>query len=349
MESSLGSKKFYGYQGFKSWAHQDLPNNPPGETNATRNSKFAQTGHGVVYNRPIDSELALASSKPVSFESTALVRPNDYKVPDRRGVSVNFSNQHPYERSKPFLGASTYKSNFRDFATEILNIHDFTVEEYRDAFSRIDRDNNGYINLKEMRTLLTTVQGPQCPDWVVEKYMKFFDSNSDGRVTWEEFSDNLDSLKELILEDTRLKEKKEPEWLTASKKVYPVVHKEGMKSTYQVDVGSKGEDPRDREFLRETGMATTTGDLLKGTSSDTHHIPGYGGHIPAKKFGRAGDHGEGKDLRHKTANLRLFHSHNLPGYTGHQPVNPNNDKGERQTGAHRATTSGAAALGIQLL
>lgn len=346
LSSSLGSKKYYGYQGFKSWSNQNLASNPPGETNETRGSKFSNTGHGVVYGSPIAVETA--TSRPIALEATSLVKPDHFKVPDRRGVSVNFAYQDPSERSKPFLGTSLYKSSFRNFAQEVLQIRNFSQEEYKEAFDRIDTDGNGFIILKEMRQLLLSVYGPECPDWVVEKHMKFFDSNRDGKVTWQEFSANLDTINSLVEDDARIKVQKEPEWLTASKRVYPIVKTASMHTTYQIDIGPRGGNPVDRPYTHQTGMASTTLDLLKGTSSTTHRIPGYGGHIPTKNFGVAGSHGEGRDSHPKPANLRLYHSHNVPGYTGHHPLNPNNDKGERLTGAHPGTSSGAASLGIQL-
>eukprot|EP00639_Heterosigma_akashiwo_P027090 CAMPEP_0194704978 /NCGR_PEP_ID=MMETSP0295-20121207/28643_1 /TAXON_ID=39354 /ORGANISM="Heterosigma akashiwo, Strain CCMP2393" /LENGTH=348 /DNA_ID=CAMNT_0039600543 /DNA_START=92 /DNA_END=1138 /DNA_ORIENTATION=- len=298
---NLGAKKFYGYQGFKSWAHQDLPSLPPGESNETRNSKFANAGHGVVYAKPASS--MSAPGKTIALDTTSAVRPSDFKVPDKRGVSANFSQKTPWERSKPFVGASLYQSTFRNFAEDILNIHDYTLEEYQAAFNRIDADGNGFINLREMQGLLTSVHGPQCPGWVAEKFMKFFDGNADGRVTWEEFAQSLDNIKGSVAEDTRLRGRTDPTWLTASRKVYPQVTKHAIKSAYQQDLGMAGEDPRTRPYTSSVvpGMATTTLDLAAGTPGDTHHLPGYGGHIPSKKFGRAGEHSRARGRRRARA------------------------------------------------
>ena len=90
-------------------------------------------------------------------------------------------------------------------------------------------------------------------------------------------------------------------------------------------------------------------DLFEGTTKDTYHIPGYCGHIAASK--RNPDvllHSEAEIARENGTSLRLYHRHNVPGYTGHQPTNARNDLGERLSGAHPATTSGAAALGLVL-
>ena len=140
-----------------------------------------------------------------------------------------------------------------------------------------------------------------------------------------------------------------PEWLVSSRQVNTSVVKRQMKSSYQKDLGKDGELPSERPFIAKTGMASTTEDLFDGTTKDTHHIPGYCGHIPASKRNpHVVKHGDAEDPRDKATSLRLYHRHNVPGYTGHQPVNARNDLGERLSGAHPATTAGAAALGLVL-
>eukprot|EP00640_Fibrocapsa_japonica_P002208 CAMPEP_0113938826 /NCGR_PEP_ID=MMETSP1339-20121228/5242_1 /TAXON_ID=94617 /ORGANISM="Fibrocapsa japonica" /LENGTH=344 /DNA_ID=CAMNT_0000942115 /DNA_START=43 /DNA_END=1077 /DNA_ORIENTATION=+ /assembly_acc=CAM_ASM_000762 len=335
--------KYYGYKGFRSWSQQDLPRLPPGESDDTRAHKFNNVGHGAVYQKPIPNEDI--GRRTNQMEASAALHPSEYRVPDRRGVSVNFKQTQA--RSKPFLATSTFRSSFRDFTTEVLNLSKYTEEEYREAFERIDTDGSNFINIREMKHLLTSVYGPDVPDFVLEKFMKFFDKNRDGRVSWEEFSSSLSTLHELVQHDVDQKRAGDPEWLSASKKVYPRVANGTMvRSSHQMDMGMPGS----RGVLCETGaMLSTTKDLFGGTSKNTHHIPGYGGHIPTNTQNPdVVRHGFGGTQRGKHCDLRLYHQHNIPGYTGHKPVNPKNDLGERRAGEDRNTTSGAAALGLIL-
>lgn len=78
-------------------------------------------------------------------------------------------------------------------------------------------------------------------------------------------------------------------------------------------------------------------------------VPGYGGFIPASKMNRrASEHGDMKNPRPQSLDLRLFYRHNTPGYTGHAPSAACNDPGPAHCGSNALTTSGAAALGLIL-
>lgn len=89
-------------------------------------------------------------------------------------------------------------------------------------------------------------------------------------------------------------------------------------------------------------MASTTTDLMTGTSHDTHHIPGYGGFIPRTANNpQAVQQGDGIKPRAIRQDLRLYHTDDLPGYTGHKPVSCANYRGEMTTGLDKNTTHGA--------
>ena len=67
-----------------------------------------------------------------------------------------------------------------------------TLEDYKRAFDKIDEDGSGYIESKEIEALLLDVYGEdELPAFEVETFLQFFDSNNDGRISWEEFEKGL--------------------------------------------------------------------------------------------------------------------------------------------------------------
>mmetsp|Transcript_3429 Transcript_3429/g.6606 ORF Transcript_3429/g.6606 Transcript_3429/m.6606 type:complete len:591 (-) Transcript_3429:273-2045(-) len=62
-----------------------------------------------------------------------------------------------------------------------------TLEEYRAAFQRVDTDGSGYLERDEIEALLADVYEGQPPAFEITTFLEFFDSNNDGRVSWEEF------------------------------------------------------------------------------------------------------------------------------------------------------------------
>lgn len=67
-----------------------------------------------------------------------------------------------------------------------------SLQEYKEAFDRLDVDNSGYIETGEVETLLDSVyKDKSVPDFEVSAFMKFFDTNKDGRISWDEFERGL--------------------------------------------------------------------------------------------------------------------------------------------------------------
>jgi hypothetical protein len=62
-----------------------------------------------------------------------------------------------------------------------------TLEEYREAFQRLDTNGSGYLERGEIEALLTDVYQGKPPAFEINTFVEFFDSNNDGRVSWEEF------------------------------------------------------------------------------------------------------------------------------------------------------------------
>jgi len=62
-----------------------------------------------------------------------------------------------------------------------------SLEEYRAAFNKLDKDGSGYLEVDEVEALLADVYDGKPPAFEVKTFLEFFDSNNDGRISWEEF------------------------------------------------------------------------------------------------------------------------------------------------------------------
>jgi len=74
---------------------------------------------------------------------------------------------------------------------EVMRIGSHSVAEYKKAFDRIDSDSNGYIDAGEIGALLKDVYGEAPPEFEISTFLKFFDSNLDGKISWSEFEKGL--------------------------------------------------------------------------------------------------------------------------------------------------------------
>ena len=66
-----------------------------------------------------------------------------------------------------------------------------TLDEYKDAFERLDTDGSGFIEVEEVDALLSEVYEGDAPSFEVDAFVKFFDENDDGRISWDEFERGL--------------------------------------------------------------------------------------------------------------------------------------------------------------
>merc|ERR1719343_1177010 len=70
-----------------------------------------------------------------------------------------------------------------------------SLKDYKDAFDRVDTDNSGYIELSEIQNLFKEAYGREedIPAYEIRAFLEFFDTNEDGKVSWEEFEQGLAS------------------------------------------------------------------------------------------------------------------------------------------------------------
>ena len=98
-------------------------------------------------------------------------------------------------------------NQFQSALINALGVSVFTEEEFKASFDRVDRDRSGFITSDEVENLLFDTYGFPPLEDEVKMFMEQFDSNQDGKVTWEEFSLALRALKQKV--DSKAKGAKE--------------------------------------------------------------------------------------------------------------------------------------------
>lgn len=86
-------------------------------------------------------------------------------------------------------------NQFQSALVNALGINVFTKEEFKASFQRCDKDKSGFVTADEIENLLFDTYGFPPLEDEVNMFMEQFDTNKDGRVTWEEFSTALTALK----------------------------------------------------------------------------------------------------------------------------------------------------------
>lgn len=345
------ASKTTGCQGFRSFAVQECATLKPGETYASRSTKFSAMGSRIV-TPPEMNRVGRHAYESVAMQSTQLVSPSDYRVPDKRGVMAH--EQLP--ASKPFLATSTYQQDFTDFEEQMRAVLRVPIESYASAFQAIAsaHENNAVteptIELLEVPLVLTQLfSGINNATRVIDMVVSRLDRNSGAsatrdRIGWESFSRAIEHVQSVFEHelDAFAKNIKRTGSFSGAGPAVKVIPATTPASSYKIDYGAYGDEPRDRPYMRQRGMASTTADLTPGTSQNTQQIPGYAGFLPrAQHNPHALAQADGAVLRSPRDDLRLYHSDNLPGYTGHKPVDCANYRGECRAGSDPSTTTGA--------
>jgi hypothetical protein len=86
-----------------------------------------------------------------------------------------------------------------------------TLQDYKDAFDRIDSDDSGYIESFEVKDMLDDLYAGKTPAFEVDTFLNFFDQNQDGKISWEEFERGLGTA---MSQQAAAKKKKDQKFIT---------------------------------------------------------------------------------------------------------------------------------------
>ncbi|ETK76955.1 hypothetical protein F441_17038 [Phytophthora nicotianae CJ01A1] len=341
------ASKTYGYQGFKSFAVQQCPTLKPGETYEQRATKFSSMGSRIIAP-PTMNRMGRHALESVAMQTGQLVQPEHYRVPDRRGVSVNQKQPD----SKLFIANTTYLHDFPPFGEDCRRVLQVPLEEYEKAFmavANINQQDRATIHLNQVSEVLKLALGDTASPRVIDVFHTYIDRRGSARdrISWALFSqavDHVNSLFDHELYHSKTTPSSIKTWgtMTFAEKQFNeyLVHSSTPASSHQKDFGSYGDNPLDRPYMRKRGMASTTADLNPAATRVTNQIPGYGGFLPLRSHSADAQANDEELLPTPRIALRLYHTDNIPGYTGHKPVDCVNYRGECRSGSNPGTTTG---------
>ena len=84
---------------------------------------------------------------------------------------------------------------FKSSMINALGLTVYTDEEFEAAFKRVDKDSSGYITSNEVEELLYETYGYPALEEEIKMFMEDFDSNHDGKISYDEFKDALSRMR----------------------------------------------------------------------------------------------------------------------------------------------------------
>ena len=78
-----------------------------------------------------------------------------------------------------------------------------TLQEYKEAFDKLDADRSGYIEASEIKDLMDDAYDGKTPSFEIDAFLDFFDEDKDGKVSWDEFQKGLMGVAQTLREDTQ--------------------------------------------------------------------------------------------------------------------------------------------------
>ncbi len=76
-----------------------------------------------------------------------------------------------------------------------------TLQEYKEAFDKLDSDRSGYIEASEIKDLMDDAYDGKAPSFEIDAFLDFFDEDKDGKVSWDEFQKGLIGVAQTLRED----------------------------------------------------------------------------------------------------------------------------------------------------
>ena len=87
-------------------------------------------------------------------------------------------------------------SAFKFGLMSMMDMSEFSDEEWIEAFDKFDIDKSGVLDVSEINALLRHIYHGPPPDGQAELFMAKFDANSDGSITREEFAAGIAEMKQ---------------------------------------------------------------------------------------------------------------------------------------------------------
>ena len=157
-----------------------------------------------------------------------------------------------------FFGVTSMgvQNSFKSGLVNALGFNVFSIEEYEIAFRKLDKDGNGFITPDEAEELLFETYGFPPMEEEVNLFMKEFDLNADGKVTWEEFCLSMNRIKDKM--DSKAEGAKEYssyEQLTNDRSKHKRMNGEVQNKykgpmTFNQSVGFKCKDERELDIMK---------------------------------------------------------------------------------------------------
>jgi len=91
--------------------------------------------------------------------------------------------------------ANSDKIAWKDFLSYMLPIVEYkeTDEEIRAVFAKFDKNSDGFIDKRELRTSLSELTGEIIPEIEINEMMESVDKNCDGRIDIHEFKELMNN------------------------------------------------------------------------------------------------------------------------------------------------------------
>lgn len=330
------------YQGFLPTNRRLLETLKPGETTLFRDTKLGQAGQGVVY-KVSSSSFFLSPFETTTTRTQNNVSPEDYVVPNKKGVMATRPARHL--PAKRFIAKSTYSDSYVNYDNIVSTIKDCNSSSTSlHIFNRFS--NNGtHITSDQLLPLLREIMQQQAAPSVINQILALLNATDKIAFTHSDILSAMDKIKEVIRSHShsQLGQHYVPAWMRSDSIAPSVVRREPFASSCQIDMGTYGENPRNRgvSFMEKTGVQGTTQDLFRGTAKASIHIPGYKGFIPTSK---PADFADKQFHRPSSGELKMTYKPTVPGYTGHYQKEAETISIPHAT---KSTTSGASQMAIR--
>ena len=147
------------------------------------------------------------------------------------------------------------QNSFKSGLVNALGFSVFNEEEYKQGFDKVDRDASGFITPDEVEDMLFETYGFPPMEEEVDMFMKEFDTNQDGKVSWDEFLNSMNRIKaKMDFKAEGAKEYSSHEQMildrTKHKRMNIEVNdKYKGPMTFNQSVGFQAQDPKQKEIM----------------------------------------------------------------------------------------------------